>query len=544
MVGCREGASRNLAGFNGTVNTSRLEPFRRRAKRSHSAPGKKGAHELKTGLLLVFLLCAPLTALAQQEGNETLRPTPIIHHAVSSNAAAQAAFDRGLLDYYAYSPEAANHEFYTAADLDPKMAMAWWGIALSNAPNLNVPPTDDRDDQARYAIVRAQGLEADASLEDRLFIEAAAARFNDKTKAAPAALLLSYRDALRHIAEAYPDDPDAATLYAEAALYVAVGDLGENREGWTAAQRAAFVKTTAALLPYFQSSLSKFPKHVGLLHFYIHAAQIANQSNAAVAAATELAAFNFPPEDSHLTHMPGHTFFDVGMYQEGLDVGQRSVAMDYAEIDCCHPGFYSAARYYRAHNVAFLLYAMIQTGHAGDAVAVARRAAIPAMVARALVAAGEWPAVVEVPYVKSGDQTIAFARALAYAKLNEVSKARSALDDLSVSPGARPSKVAIENAMRLTVQAQIALDEHDNAQALKLLTAASSDATHGDWLAGGVEMPSLYYYSPHMALAELAMKMGDTTVAKDALAAELAASPRSSAATQALAQLGGVKNTP
>jgi len=34
-----------------------------------------------------------------------------------------------LLDYYAYNPEAANHDFYTAADLDPKAAMAWWGIA-------------------------------------------------------------------------------------------------------------------------------------------------------------------------------------------------------------------------------------------------------------------------------------------------------------------------------------------------------------------------------------------------------------------------------
>jgi hypothetical protein len=72
---------------------------------------------------------------------------------------------------------------------------------------------------------------------------------------------------------------------------------------------------------------------------------------------------------------------------------------------------------------------------------------------------------------------------------------------------------------------------------LQLLTTASSDATRGDWLAGGIEMPSLYYYSPHLALAELAMKMGNTTVAKAALEAELAASPRSSAATQALARL-------
>ncbi|MGC2406840.1 MAG: hypothetical protein WA431_10590, partial [Candidatus Cybelea sp.] len=152
---------------------------------------------MKTGLLLAFLLCLPTAAIAQQEGAATPQPAPVIHHAVSSNAAAQAAFDRGLLDYYAYNPEAANHEFYTAADLDPQMAMAWWGIALSDAPDLNVPATDDRNNQARYAIVRAKALEGNASAEDRLFIDAAAARFNDKTKATPTASLINYRDALR-----------------------------------------------------------------------------------------------------------------------------------------------------------------------------------------------------------------------------------------------------------------------------------------------------------------------------------------------------------
>ena len=491
---------------------------------------------MKNWLLFALFCFAPLAAGAQDAGGAP-RPAPIVHHAVSFNPAAQAAFDRGLLDYYAYNPEAANHEFYTAADLDPKMAMAWWGIAMSDAPNLNVPATDDRNDQARYAIVRAAALEANASPEDRLFIDASAARFNDKTKAAPAPLLVNYRDALRRIAEAYPDDPDAAALYAEAALYVAVGDRSENREGWTAAQRAAYVKTIVALLPYFKSSLAKFPAHVGLLHFYIHAAQLANQSADAVAAAKQLASFGLPPEDSHLTHMPGHTFFDVGMYQEALDVGQRSVAMDYAAIDCCHPGFYSAPRYYHAHNVSFLLYAMLQTGSASDAVAVARRADSPSLVVRALVAAGEWPAVLDVAYVKGNDPTVAFARALAFAKLGDVSKARAALGEIQDAPQAFPSRVAIENAMRLIVQAQVALDEHDNAQALQLLTTASDDATRADWLAGGVEMPTLYYYSPHMALAELAMQMGNATVAKAALEAELAASPRSSAATQALSRL-------
>jgi hypothetical protein len=489
---------------------------------------------MKTTLLLAVFLCTPMAASATPMAATA---TPIVHHAVSSNAGAQAAFDRGLLDYYAYNPEAANHEFYTAADLDPTMAMAWWGIALSNAPNLNVPATDDRNDQARYAIVRAKALEGNATVEDRLFIDAAAARFDDKTKASPATLLVNYRDALERIAEAYPDDPDAAALYAEAALYVAVGDLSENREGWTPAQRAAYVKTIAALLPYFQESLAKFPKHVGLLHFYIHAAQMANESNAAVAAATQLAAFTLPPEDSHLTHMPGHTFFDVGMYREALDVGERSVAMDYAAIDCCHPGFYSAPRYYHVHNVTFLLYAMVQTGRATDAVAVARRAGTPSLIARSLVAAGEWQAVPAVPYAKSDDPTMVFTRALAFAKMGDVSKAQAALAEMPTAAPAFPARVAIESAMRLMVQAQIALDEHSDAQALQLLTTASSDATRGDWLLGGVEMPTLYYYSPHMALAELATTMGNTSVAKAALEAELAASPRSSAATQALARL-------
>jgi hypothetical protein len=494
---------------------------------------------MKTAVLFATLLCTPLAAIGQPVETDASRPVPIIHHSVSSNAAAQAAFDRGLMDYYAYNPEAANHEFYAAADLDPKMAMAWWGIALSNAPNLNVAATDDRNDQARFAIVRAKALEANASEENQLLIDAASTRFNDKTKASATALLAGYRDALKRISDTYPDDPDAAALYAEAALYVAVGDLSENREGWSVSQRSAYTKSVAALLPYFQSSLAKFPKHVGLLHFYIHAAQIAGQSKVAGTAAAQLAAFAFPPEDSHLTHMPGHTFFDVGMYQEALDVGQRSVAMDYAAIDCCHPGFYSAPRYYHGHNVAFLLYAMVQTGHASDAVAVARRVGIPSLLDRALLAAGEWQAVLDVPYVKGTDPTNAFARALAFAKLGDTSKAQAALAELPAAPVTFPSRIATENAMRLTVQAQIALDQHDDAQALQLLTKASHDTTRGDWLAGGVEMPTLYYYSPHMALAELAMKMGDTSVARAALAAELAASPRSSVAMQALERLDG-----
>jgi len=480
---------------------------------------------MKTVLALAgFLLGTTFAAGAQT----------LIHHAASSNPEAQAAFDRGLLDYYAYNPEAAEHEFYTAADLDKHMAMAYWGIALSNAPNLNVPATDDRGDQARYAIQQAKELEAYASAEDRAFIDAAADRFDSKSKASDDALLVSYRDALRRIAIAHSSDPDAAALYAEAALYVAVGN--PHDEGMTAAQRAARTARVAALLPLFQASLATFPKHVGLLHFYIHAAQFAGESQAAVAAARQLAAFTLPPEDSHLTHMPGHTFFDVGLYAEALDVGQRSVAMDFADFACCHPGFYSAPRYYHDHNVSFLLYALTQTGHLSEAIAVARREDDPVFIARQLVADRDWQDVLAVPYVyaKGKSATLPFTRGLAYAKLGNGALAERALAEIPQnSPDAYAA--ALFDAMRLTLEAEIAALKSDDARALQLLTAASAAASKAKSL--GEETPGLYYYSPHMALAQLALRLGKKDVAKAALQAELVASPHSPAALDALARL-------
>jgi hypothetical protein len=473
--------------------------------------------------LVGFLLATTLAAGAQT----------LIHHAVSTNPEAQAAFDRGLLDYYAYNPEAAEHEFYTAADLDMHMAMAYWGIALSNAPNLNVPATDDRGDQARYAIRQAKELEGYASVEDRAFIDAASARFDSKSKASDDVLLVSYRDALRRIAIADAGDPDAAALYAEAALYVAVSNPDDEE---TAAQRAARAARVAALLPLFQASLAAFPKHVGLLHFYIHAAQLAGASQTAVAAARQLAAFTLPPEDSHLTHMPGHTFFDVGLYAEALDVGQRSVAMDFADFACCHPGFYSGPRYYHDHNVSFLLYALTQTGHLSEAIAVARREDDPVFIARQLVAARDWQDVLAVPYVyvKGKAATLPFTRGLAYAKLGNATLAERALAEIPKS-SADAYSAALFDAMRLTLEAEIAALKSDDAKALQLLTAASAAAEKAKSL--GEETPGLYYYSPHMALAHLALRLGKKDVAEAALQAELVASPHSPAALDALARL-------
>jgi tetratricopeptide (TPR) repeat protein len=351
--------------------------------------------------------------------------------------------------------------------------------------------------------------------------------------------VVAYRDALGKVKSAYPDDADVAALYAEAALYAAAGDRPGDMDTWATPKLNAYVGQFAALLPMFQASLAKFPNNPGLLHFYIHTAQFAKDSKVAVNAAKTLASFNLPAEDSHLTHMPGHTFFDVGMYDEGLDVGTRSVAMDYANIDCCHPGYYSAPRYYHSHNVEFLIYAMIQTGHAADTVAVARRANDSSLLERALVAAQDWQGVVDLPYAKGADGATTFARALAFAKLGQNAKAKAALSDLPAVSDSRPERAALVMSMRSSVLAQIALNNNNDRKALDLLETASTEAARGNRLAGYSEIPNLYYYSPNLALAALATKMNNIDVARAALNVELQASPKSPAALQALAKLNG-----
>jgi hypothetical protein len=462
------------------------------------------------------------------------RPTAIVHHPIGCNAGAQAAFDRGLFDYYAYNPEAAEHEFYAAVDLDNHCPMAWWGVAQSNAPNLNVPATDDRDDQARQAIKAAKSLEPYATPEDAAFIDAASALFSVDMTAAHEPQLIAYRDALKAIADKYPDDPDAAALYSEASLYAFIDGAG-SEAGQTDAERASFLAQADALLPYFESSLAKFPKHIGLLHYFIHTAEFAGDSKAAVGAALQLGAFELPSEDSHLTHMPGHTFFDVGRYADALDVATRSVAMDAADFACCHPGYYSSTRYYHAHNVDFVLYAMTQTGHLDGAIAVARGFDRHGFLARQLVAAGRWSDVVALPTNPAEGTTGDYARAIAYAHLGDAANARASIAALpaTVSKGA----AAYDDAMRQTVEAEIAAASHDDAKALTLLQAASASRAVGMTLAPD-EIPPLFFYSPDLALARVAERLGKNDVARAALQAELVASPQSPAALAMLAKLG------
>src|SRR5205807_5628803 len=79
-----------------------------------------------------------------------------VHHPVSTkNRGAQQFFDQGLKLVYGFNHDEARRSFQRAAELDPKLAMAWWGVALTLGPNYNLPVDLEREKAGCDAVQRA-----------------------------------------------------------------------------------------------------------------------------------------------------------------------------------------------------------------------------------------------------------------------------------------------------------------------------------------------------------------------------------------------------
>src|SRR2546423_11195820 len=140
-------------------------------------------------------------------------------HAVSTtNKEAQRFFDQGLTLVYAFNHEAAIRSFKRAAELDPQMAMAYWGIALALGPNINLDVDPEREKAAYDAAQKALDLSAHSPENERAYIGALVKRYSTDPKADLKKLAVDYKNAMDALVKQYPDDLDAATLYAESLM--------------------------------------------------------------------------------------------------------------------------------------------------------------------------------------------------------------------------------------------------------------------------------------------------------------------------------------
>src|ERR1044072_3925419 len=142
-----------------------------------------------------------------------------LHHPVSTKSAeAQKFFDQGLRYVYAFNHDEAVRSFKRAADLDGDLAMAYWGVAYALGPHINLDVDPEREIAAYNAVTRARALDSKASEKERDSIEALARRYTNDAQAKPEELRrlsVEFSWAMGALSKKYPEDLDAAVLYAE-----------------------------------------------------------------------------------------------------------------------------------------------------------------------------------------------------------------------------------------------------------------------------------------------------------------------------------------
>jgi tetratricopeptide (TPR) repeat protein len=224
-------------------------------------------------------------------------------HPVSTrNPQAQRFFNQGLALAYGFNHDEAARSFRRAAELDPDLAMAWWGVSLVHGPNYNLPADAERNQLAWEALRNAQHLAAKVTEKERDYIGAIANRYSADPNADSAKLGQAYKDAMCRVMNKYPDDLDAATLCAEAGMNLRPWALW-NKNGSPAPD-------TEEIIAILEGVLKRNPRHSGANHYYIHAVEASPAPERAMASAQRLE--SLAPAAGHLLHMPAHIYLRTG----------------------------------------------------------------------------------------------------------------------------------------------------------------------------------------------------------------------------------------
>jgi hypothetical protein len=308
-----------------------------------------------------------------------------VHWAIASRMpAAQALFDQGLQQAYAFDEGEAVRAFKAALDADPACTMCAWGAAWQLGPNYNHPRSGDYAEARRYALQAQQMLSnADAPLVREL-VAAMVARYGAATGVAAVAaanaaamcgsaanakadpLDAAYAGQLRALADAYPAEPDVQSLYAEAVL---IANPGPGYD--TATQQT--LPRTRALIKRIEEALQKHPRHTGLIHYLTHAAD--TPADAARASLAGGALAQLAPNAPHLVHMPSHLYFRVGRYADAVRANQRALDAQLRLVQTLEQQGFTLQANWNGHNRRYLWTAAQVQGDSQESMRIAREMA-------------------------------------------------------------------------------------------------------------------------------------------------------------------------
>jgi hypothetical protein len=287
------------------------------------------------------------------------------HHPISTaNVEAQKMFDQGLAQAFGFNHEAAILSFERAAELDPSAAMPHWGKAWALGPNYNLDIDDARGKAAWDALGKARSLAFASSEHERAYIEALAVRYSDDPKADRAKLARSFSQAMGALSSRYPDDLDAAVIYAESLMNLTPWKL------WTPEGKPA--QNTERVVAVLESVLLRNPNHLGANHYYIHAVEASRTPARALPSAQRLTVL--AESSGHLLHMPAHVYARTGDHAGAAAANAAGAAADRRYLVSAPANGMYGMMYY-PHNLQFLADSHMMQGRFADAKQAADRVA-------------------------------------------------------------------------------------------------------------------------------------------------------------------------
>ena len=299
------------------------------------------------------------------------------HHPIHTESReAQEYFDQGITLIYGFNHEEAARAFERAGQLDPTSPMPWWGIALAVGPNYNLDVDAEREKKAFAAIETARKLAGSAPRIEQDYVNALAARYSSETGPDYKKLARDYAAQMRELAKNYPDDLDAATLFAESLMNLNPWKL------WSLDGRPG--ENTEEIVRVLESVLERDPTHAGANHYYIHAVEASPSPQRALPSAARLE--DLVPKAGHLVHMPSHIYSRVGYFSDAAQSNVKAIAADRSYAEEAERGGSLYDLMYHSHNEHFLAFAAAMEGRYTDA-----RKAADAMERRLLPHADSMP---------------------------------------------------------------------------------------------------------------------------------------------------------
>jgi len=264
----------------------------------------------------------------------------------SANKEAQAFFDQGMQMEFAFDKVDAVRSFRESWKRDPDCAICYWGEAWAWGSYLNAPMSAEESPLAYAAAQKAMSLrEKHASPVERALIEAIAKRYvKDFDPQKRVEQDRAYADAMKLVADKFPNDLDVVTFYADALF------LLEPRRG----TRDVNDPNVQRLHKVLEGILAKDIKHPGACHLYVHATESTVVPERASACAEFLG--DSIPGASHINHMPSHTWNEIGRWPQAIRDNVKAWHSD--QKAAVGEGF----AIYPEHNLHMLLFAASEDG--------------------------------------------------------------------------------------------------------------------------------------------------------------------------------------